>query len=244
MLLMTPGPTRVPERVLQAGARPMLHHRSPEFSAELATALRHLQPIFGTRNPVLPVHTTGRGALEAAICNLFSPGDEIVACCNGKFGEMWATLAESYGLVVHRVATDWARDVDPAEIDRVLATHRSVRAVTIAYCDTSTGVAADIETVSRIGAAHDVLTLVDGISSIGGMPFAFDAWNVDLAVVASQKCLMSSPGLSFAVLSDRAWRAVSRGRIPRSYWDFTAIRDIVTKERPETPGTAPVHLVL
>jgi len=241
---MTPGPTRVPERVLQAGARPMLHHRSPEFSAELATALRHLQPIFGTRNPVLPVHTTGRGALEAAICNLFSPGDEIVACCNGKFGEMWATLAESYGLVVHRVATDWARDVDPAEIDRVLATHRSVRAVTIAYCDTSTGVAADIETVSRIGAAHDVLTLVDGISSIGGMPFAFDAWNVDLAVVASQKCLMSSPGLSFAVLSDRAWRAVSRGRIPRSYWDFTAIRDIVTKERPETPGTAPVHLVL
>src|SRR5688572_17514981 len=99
LLLMTPGPTRVPERVLQAGARPMIHHRTPEFSAELAAAIEMLGPVFGTRSPVLPVHTTGRGATEAAICNLFSTGDEIIACCNGKFGEMWAGFAESYGLI-------------------------------------------------------------------------------------------------------------------------------------------------
>ena len=109
MLLMTPGPTRVPERVLRAGARPMMHHRSREFSKELATALELLRPVFGTRNAILPVHTTGRGALEAAICNLFSPGDEIAATCNGRFGEMWATFAESYGVVVHRIASDWTR---------------------------------------------------------------------------------------------------------------------------------------
>src|SRR5689334_14730151 len=120
MLLMTPGPTRVPDRVLTAGARPMIHHRTAEFSAELAEMLELLQPVFGTTAPVLPVHTTGRGAMEATICNLFSSGDAIAVCCNGKFGEMWATLATSYGLVVHRVAEDWDCDVNPSEVDRLL----------------------------------------------------------------------------------------------------------------------------
>jgi len=95
MLLMTPGPTRVPQRVLDAGGRAMIHHRSPEFSRELATLLELLPALFGTTQAPLPVHTTGRGALEATICNLFSAGDEIAVCCNGKFGEMWAGFAES-----------------------------------------------------------------------------------------------------------------------------------------------------
>src|SRR4051812_34868470 len=137
MLLMTPGPTRVPERVLRAGARPMLHHRSPEFSAELATLLELIAPVFGTRLPVLPVHTTGRGALEAVICNLFSAGDEIAVCCNGKFGEMWAGLAESYGLVVHRLCTDWSLGVSSREIEQCLDEHPAVRAVAFAYGESS-----------------------------------------------------------------------------------------------------------
>ena len=86
LLLMTPGPTRVPEQVLRAGSRPMIHHRTPEFSAELAVMLELLPPLFGTREPVLPVHATGRGAIEATLSNLFSPGDEIAVCCNGRFG--------------------------------------------------------------------------------------------------------------------------------------------------------------
>ena len=96
---MTPGPTRVPERVLRAGARPMIHHRTPEFSRELADGDRAARVRCSARRRTpLPVHTTGRGALEATICNLFSPGDEIAVCCNGKFGEMWAGFAESYGV--------------------------------------------------------------------------------------------------------------------------------------------------
>src|SRR5688572_853098 len=140
LLLMTPGPTRVPERVLRAGARPMIHHRTPEFSAELSAVIEMLGPVFGTRSAALPVHTTGRGATEAAICNVFSPGDEIIACCNGKFGEMWADLAGSYKLVVHRVATDWSHEVDPGEIEWVLHEHPSTRAVSLTFGDTSTGV--------------------------------------------------------------------------------------------------------
>jgi aspartate aminotransferase-like enzyme len=246
LLLMTPGPTRVPERVLRAGARPMIHHRTREFSAELATVIELLKPVFGTSEPILPVHTTGRGALEAAICNFLSAGDEIAVCCNGKFGEMWAGFAESYGVIVHRICTEWTRQADVLEVARALEAHPRVRAVALTYSDTSTGVSNDIATIARTVriVRPDVLVLVDGVSSIGGMPFSFDAWGVDFAATASQKCLMSSPGLSFAALSERAWAAAARARLSRNYWDFAAIRAEITKDCPETPGTPPVHIVL
>ena len=244
LLLMTPGPTRVPERVLRAGARPMIHHRTPEFSRELSTAIELLRPVFGTESTPMPVHTTGRGALEATICNLFSARDEIAVCCNGKFGDMWAGFAESYGVVVHRFATSWEHDASLDELDALLAEHRAVRAVAVAYGDTSTGVANDIASIARVSRARGALVLVDGVSSIGGMPFAFDEWGVDVAITASQKCLMSAPGLAWVVLSDRAWSAAVASTLPRNYWDFAAIRKTITRTKPETPGTPPVQIIL
>ena len=244
LLLMTPGPTRVPERVLAAGARAMIHHRTPEFSRELATAIELLAPVYGTSTKPMPVHTTGRGALEATLCNLFSPGDELAMCCNGKFGEMWAEFAESYGLVVHRYSTSWERDASPEELDELLSRHPSVRAVSVAYGDTSTGVANDVASIARVAQKHGALTLVDAVSSLGGMPFSFDEWGVDVCVTASQKCLMSSPGLAWVAMSERAWAFVPRAKLPRNYWDFSAIRDTIAKSKPETPGTTPVHLML
>ena len=244
LLLMTPGPTRVPERVIRAGARPMIHHRTPEFSRELSSAIELLRPVFGTESTPMPVHTTGRGALEATICNLFSAGDEIAVCCNGKFGDMWAGFAESYGVVVHRFATSWEHDASPDELDALLAEHRAVRAVAVAYGDTSTGVANDVVSIARVSRARGALVLVDGVSSIGGMPFAFDEWGVDVAITASQKCLMSAPGLAWVVLSDRAWSAAAAATLPRNYWDFAAIRKTITRSKPETPGTPPVQIVL
>lgn len=244
LLLMTPGPTRVPERVLRAGSRPMIHHRTPEFSRELATAIELLGPVFGTKSQPLPVHTTGRGALEATICNLFSPGDEIAVCCNGKFGEMWAGFAESYGLVVHRFSTSWEQDANPAELDALLHEHRAVRAVAAAFGDTSTGVANDVAAIARVSRANDALVLIDAVSSLGGMAFAFDEWDVDVTVTASQKCLMSSPGLAWVAVSERAWAATTTSRLPRNYWNFADIKRSISKPRPETPGTPPVQIVL
>src|SRR5258708_28951677 len=150
LLLMAPGPTRGPARVLAAGARPMIHHRTPEFSRELAEMIELLAPLYGTTNPVLPVHTTGRGAMEAAICNLFSAGDEIGVCCNGKFGLMWAGFAESYGLAVHRLATDWSRGIDTNEIAALLHAHPRARGITVPFGETSSGGRADIEPVRRL----------------------------------------------------------------------------------------------
>src|SRR5437870_641543 len=156
LLLMTPGPTRVPPRALAAGGSPMIHHRTPQFSAALSSVIEKLRPLYGTASAdVLPIHTTGRGGLEAAIANLFSAGDEIVACCNGKFGEMWAGIAETYGLVAHRVATAWEREVSPADVEAVLAAHPRARAVTVAYGDTSTGVANDVAGLARVCRAHN-----------------------------------------------------------------------------------------
>src|SRR4029079_398895 len=129
LLLMTPGPTRVPDRVLQAGARALLHHRSAAFSHVIHEVLELLPPLFGTREAVLPVHATGRGAMESVLCNLFSPGDAIGVCCNGRFGELWCPLAESHGIIVHRVSTDWDRDVDPADVDRLLEDHSEIRGI-------------------------------------------------------------------------------------------------------------------
>jgi aspartate aminotransferase-like enzyme len=223
----------------------MIHHRTPAFSRALVSVIEKLRPLYGTASAdVLPIHTTGRGGLEAAITNLFSAGDEIVACCNGKFGEMWAHLAESYGLTVHRVATAWDRSVRPADVEQLLRDHPAVRGVTIAQSDTSTGVQNDVASILALTRSRDILGMVDCISSLGGAPFSFDGWGADVVVTASQKCLMASPGLAFVALSERAWRAYDKAGLTRNYWDFGAVRKTLAKAQPETPGTAPVHIFL
>jgi len=222
----------------------MIHHRTPEFARELATAIELLAPLFGTHTKPLPVHTTGRGALEAVICNLFSPGDEIAVACNGKFGEMWAGFAESYHVVVHRFASRWEENASAQELDALLAGFPKTRAVAAAYGDTSTGVLNDVAAIARVAGEHGALTMVDGVSSIGGVPFAFDEWGIDVAVTASQKCLMSPPGLAWVAMSDRAWAATETSSLPRNYWDLRAVLDSIDRPKPETPGTTPVTLVL
>lgn len=243
-LLMTPGPTRIPRRVLEAGMR-VLHHRTPEFSAALAELTERARPAFGTEAAdVLPIHATGRAAMEGAICNLFCPGDVVVACCNGKFGEMWAGFATSYGLEVVRVATDWEESVHPGEVADALDRHPTARAVLVVHSDTSTAVLNPVAAVAEVAARRGVLVLVDAISALGGLPFEMDAWGVDVAITSSQKCLMSSPGLALAAVGPRAWGAMARATLPRNYWDFAAIRAALARPRPETPGTTPVLLVL
>ena len=238
---MTPGPTRVPERVLRAGARPMIHHRDSEFSELLLETLGYLRPLFGSSGDVLPIHATGRGAMEASICNLLSPGDEVIACANGRFGEMWAMIAESFQLVVHRVSTDWG-EADQRAIEDALETHLKSKALLLVHSETSTGVLNDIGAIARSSREHELLVMVDCVSSLGGAPVCFDGWGIDVAVTASQKCLMSSPGLSFVALSARAWKANETARLRRSYFDFSAIRRTLKRRGPQTPGTAPVQL--
>jgi aspartate aminotransferase-like enzyme len=242
MLLMTPGPTRVPERVLLAGARPMIHHRDSEFSKVLVATLAGLRPLFGASGDVIPVHASGRGAMEASICNLLSPGDEVLACANGRFGQMWAEIAESFGVIVHRVCTDWGASADPLDVENGLKAHPKSKALLMVHSETSTGVLNNVPAIVRAVRPNGILVMVDCVSSLGGAPVCFDAWDIDVAITASQKCLMSSAGLSFVALSERAWAASKTARLPRAYFNFEAIRKTLARARPETPGTTPVHL--
>jgi aspartate aminotransferase-like enzyme len=244
MLLMTPGPTRVPERVLAAGARPMLHHRDPAFSQILSSAIDKLGPLFGTSSDILPVHATGRGAMEGAICNLFSPGDQIVSFCNGHFGEMWSRIAEAFGITVHRICTDWNTSADPEALTKLFKSNPHVKAVMVAHSDTSTGALNDVAAIAATARELGLLVLVDVVSSLGGAAFEFDNWDIDIAITSSQKCLMSSPGLSFVAVSGRAWNQCQTSRLPRSYFDFVAIRKMLNRLKAETPGTTPVHLIM
>src|SRR4029079_3931541 len=123
-------------------------------------------------------------------------------------------------LVAHRLATECNAGIDLDALGQLLDDHRSIRGVAITYCDTSTGVLNDVAAICRVTRQRNILSLVDGVSAIGGMPFAFDEWEPDVAITASQKCLMSSPGLAFAAVSDRAWHARASSRLPHRYLHF------------------------
>ena len=241
--LFTPGPISVPARILAAGARPMLHHRSPEFSTILENVVEKAKWLLGTKEDVLPVHTTGRGAMESTILNLFSPGDAIIAVCNGRFGEMYAEMAEIHGLQVYKVCKDWLRDINVTEIEDAFKAHPEAKAITVCQCDTSTAVLNDLASIARIAKQYEKLILADCISSAGCTPIEFDAWQLDVVVMASQKGLMSPTGLSFVTLSQTAWEAVDTSRFPKFYIQFRDIQKNLKAKRAETPGSTPVSLV-
>jgi len=200
--------------------------------------------LFGASGDILPIHATGRGAMEGAICNLFSPGDQIAAFCNGHFGEMWSRIAEAFGITVHRLCTDWNTSADPATLTKLIESNPEIKAVLVAHSDTSTGSLNDVEGVAAVARELGLLVMVDVVSSLGGAEFKFDDWCIDIAITSSQKCLMSSPGLSFVAVSDRAWKQCESSRFPKSYFNFPAIRKTLNRAKAETPGTTPVHLVM
>ena len=241
-MLFTPGPVNVSPRVLAAGSRPMIHHRTPEFHAILENVITKMKILFGTADDVLMVHTSGRGGMEGALRNLFAPGEKILSICNGKFGHMFANIAEACDLEVERVFEDWLQAVDLDQIDRALANDPSIKGVTVIHSDTSTAIANPIADIGPIVRRHDRLLVVDCISSLAAMEFKLDEWQVDAAVTGSQKGLMSPAGLSFVAVGRRAWTAMGKGTKPGYYVDFKGIKEIYDEKR-ETPGSTPVSLV-
>ncbi len=247
--LYTPGPVCVPQRVLAAGSLPMIHHRTPAFHALYADCAQAMQWLLGTKQDILLTHTSGRGAMEACISNLLSPGDDIVCITNGNFGGMFAKIAKAYGLTPHSIWTDWAEPFAGEEAAMALAAaitaNPKVKAVTICHSDTGNSVANDIRLAAKVAHDHGVLLIVDAVSSAGCAPIEFDAWGIDALATASQKGLMSPAGVAFVVLSDRAWKAAEESTLPRFFVNFIDIRKEFHKKpnAPETPGSTPVSLV-
>jgi len=241
MNLRVPGPTPLPPAVMEAMAQPMIGHRTDDFRRLMWDVQEPLQAVFGTAGDVLVLTASGTGGLEAAITNLLSPGDRVVAACIGTFGERFADIAHAFGACVRRLDFPGGEAADPQKMADALRSEPLAKAVLLTHNETMTGVANDVRTL--IGAARevrpDVCVIVDGVSSVGSMPMLADAWGCDAVVTASQKGLMAPPGMALVALSERAWSVVEESRSPRFYWDLRQARRLAQKgETPFTPAVS------
>jgi alanine-glyoxylate transaminase/serine-glyoxylate transaminase/serine-pyruvate transaminase len=240
--LQIPGPTNVPERVLRAIAMPVIDHRGPEF-AELGREITAgLTRVFQTAQTVVVYPSSGTGAWEAALANTLSPGDRVTMFETGHFATLWRQMAGRLGLDVDFVPGDWRHGADPAAVEERLAADREhrVKAVCVVHNETSTGVASRIPEIRAAidRARHPALLMVDTISSLASLDYRHDEWGVDVTVAGSQKGLMLPPGLGFNAVSQKALAAAKTARLPRSYWDWEAMRETGrTGFFPYTPAT-------
>jgi aspartate aminotransferase-like enzyme len=218
--LLAPGPTPVPEGALLAMAQPMIHHRTPQFSEVFRETAEMLKYVFQTAEDVLILASSGTGAMEGALVNLYSPGDEVIVVNGGKFGERWGKISEAHGLKAHWLNVEWGKAVDPSAVKRLLDEHPSVKGVLVQASETSTTVAHPVKELSDLTRDRDCLLIVDGITAVGVFDLPMDRWGIDVLVSGSQKAFMLPPGLAFAALSQKAWRFQERSKCPRFYFDF------------------------
>jgi aspartate aminotransferase-like enzyme len=244
--LRIPGPTALPPSVREAGGRQMVNHRGEEFKALLKRVEAGMKPYFGTQHEVILLTCAGTGALEAAVVNVLSPGDAVLAVTMGAFGDRFAKVAEVYGAAVTKLEVEWGRAAEPAAVREAAAAIANLKAVLLTHNETSTGVTNDIGALAAAirEAAPDALILVDAISALGAVPFAMDEWGLDLVVTGSQKAWMSAPGMAMAAVGPRAWAAGETARMPRFYLDLKRHRDTaVNGETPWTPAVAVMYQI-
>ncbi|HEX8099501.1 MAG TPA: alanine--glyoxylate aminotransferase family protein [Actinomycetota bacterium] len=242
-ILMTPGPTPVPPEVLQAQGSPLVYHRGPGYGELLREVTEGLQKILQTRSDVFTFTASGTGAMESALANLFSPGDRVVVPVAGYFGERFAKISKAFGLDVRTIDYEWGRAVDPEDVRAALG-EAPAKAVLMQHSETSTGVIHDVEAVGEVTKTAGALLVVDVISSLGAVPYAGDAWGVDVAVGGSQKALMMTPGISFVSVSDAAWKASETATNPRFYFDWAQYKASYERKDPENPFTPAISLML
>ncbi|MFN8544831.1 MAG: alanine--glyoxylate aminotransferase family protein [Candidatus Binatia bacterium] len=239
--LLAPGPTPVPPEVLAATARPIIHHRTPQFAGVLAEVQDGLRELFGTAGDVLILTSSGTGAMEGAVTNLCSPGDEVLVVNGGKFGERWTKIAKAYGLAVHEITVEWGRAVTPEQVRRALDAHPHARALYLQASETSTCVLHPVAEIAALTRTRDTLLVVDGITAVGVVDLPMDRLGIDVLVTGSQKALMLPPGLAFAALSPRAWEATKAAKLPRFYFDFQRERKGVGEK--STAWTPAISLI-
>lgn len=242
--LRIPGPTPIPQEVREAQTAPMIDHRGTEFAAMQAEIAEGMGTLIGSSGEIFLLTGSGSGAMEAAVVNTLSPGDRVLAVTIGAFGDRFARIAETFGASVERMEVEWGTAADPAELSARLGDGPPYRAVLLTHNETSTGVANPLRELlaATRDAPGDPLTVVDGISGLGAMPFEMDAWGVDLVVSASQKAWMASPGIAIAAVGPRAREAEASARMPRFYWSFAEARKWAEKgQTPWTPAVAVLY---
>ena len=243
-MLMIPGPTPVPEKVLIALGTHPIGHRSGDFSKIIAEINENLKWLHQTKNEVLSLNVSGTGAMEAGMINFLSPGDRVVVGVNGKFGDRWAQICEVFGMKTERITSDWGTPLDPQEFKAKLEadTNKEIKAVVITHSETSAGVLNDLETINKYVKAHGkALIIVDAVTSLGAYNLPIDDWGLDVVASGSQKGYMIPPGLGFISVSDKAWEAYETSKFPRFYMDLGKYKKANAKN--STPFTPPINLM-
>jgi aspartate aminotransferase-like enzyme len=221
--LLSPGPTPVPNEVALAMSETMIHHRTPQFNKVFDQARQGLKKLFGTKNDVLMLASSGTGAMEASVANLFSPGDKVLVINGGKFGERWLNIANAFGLSPIELKVEWGRAVRVDAVEKQLKAHPDLKGVMIQASETSTTVLHPVREVARL-TKNGPLFLVDGVTAVGVVSIPLDEWGLDVLVTGSQKAMMLPPGLGFIALSDRAWERTKQAKLPRFYFDLNLER--------------------
>ena len=243
LMLMIPGPTPVPEKVLLAMAKHPMGHRSGDFSEIMAEVTENLKWLHQTQNDVLILTASGTGAMEAGIINFLSPGDRVLVGCNGKFGDRWGEVCDAYGLQTERITAEWGKPLDPEQFRAALEadTSKTIKAVIITHSETSTGVLNDLETINKYVKAHgEALIIVDTVTSLGAVSVPVDEWGLDVVASGSQKGYMIPPGLGFVAVSAKAWQAYATAKLPKYYLDLGKYKKDAAKNT--TPFTPPVNM--
>lgn len=240
--LLTPGPTPLPPYVLEALAKPIIHHRTPQFQNILKEVEENLKYIFQTNNDVYILASSGTGAMEAAVVNTINAGDKVIVIEGGKFGERWTELASMVHAQVDVVGVEWGKAVDPKIIKKKLDMDNRIKAVFATQCETSTAVANDIKALGEVVKETSAILVVDAISSLGSIDLKTDAWSVDMVVSGSQKGLMLPPGLGFISVSKKAQQLIEACKTPRYYFDLRLAKKALQKT--DTPFTPAIGLII
>ncbi len=242
--LLIPGPTPLPQDVIQAMNRDMISHRSEEYGEIFGEILTSVKEIFGTEKDIIFFPSSGTGGLEASIVNLFSPGDKVLSLSCGHFGDRFLEIAKRFGLNIEKIDTEWGKTPDPHKLYEAIKKGGNIRGVLVTHNETSTGITVDLKEIGDVLKEFpDVLYIVDGVSSVGAIPIEQDKNGIDVVITASQKALMTPPGISLVSLSEKALERTREAKLPRYYFDFELALTYQNKEIPQNPYTPPVSLV-
>lgn len=241
-ILLTPGPTPVPEAVRHAMAEPVIHHRTPQYRKIFQDASERLKGVFLTKNPVYTFTGSGTSAMEASLVNFHSEGDSVLIVENGKFAERFTEIAKAYALRPVVIKVPYGQAVDPRQIEQALEKDPKIASVCVQLCETSTAVLQDIQAIGKITAKNEALLIVDAISGLGADRLETDRWNVDLAIAGSQKALMLPPGLAFLSVGEKARPRLAASGLPKFYLNLKLYEKAIQDW--DTPFTPALTLVI
>ncbi|MGE3320583.1 MAG: alanine--glyoxylate aminotransferase family protein [Candidatus Berkiella sp.] len=218
-VLMGPGPSDVSVRVLHASARPTIGHLDPSFIQLMDETKMLLQYAFQTNNQLtLPVSAPGSAGMETCFVNLIEPGEKVLVCVNGVFGRRMVENVQRCGGVPVLIEDAWGTAVSPDKVQSALARHKDAVALAFVHAETSTGVISDAKTLCQLARAQNCLTLVDAVTSLGGVELDVDGWGIDAIYSGTQKCLSASPGISPVSFSEAAVQKIRQRKAPVQSW--------------------------